>query len=599
MTAPSWDLSFAYSSLSGDDYQADIEQAKSLIHAISEIHPSSVTECQRVLALGEQADSLVWSLSTYANCLASVDATNQDATLVISKLSALGAELNQAMEPAKNLLVVCDDAFFEAVLDGNDEKGARSRFRFPLSQKRKLKDTLLSVEEEQLLSAMNVNGTAAWGRLYDNLTGTMTTTLKFDDGSEETLGLSQAASILYGPDRKRREPAWNAIADAMKTNQTSFAAILNALSGSRLTEYQKRSKKTQVHFLDPALHDGRIVRETLDALMSVAKEQRHVGQEAGLAMAKLLGTDTLKPWDELASMPSLSDSQGETYSFDQGIAIIRKAFADVDPEMAEFVDMMVENNLIDAAPQPNKQPGAYCTEFFKTRTPMVFMTWGESMSDVVTLAHELGHAYHSWVLRDLSIDESNYPMTLAETASIFAENIVRDALFKEAKQDSDKLAMLWEEAQSALALMINIPVRFEFEKAFYEQRKDGELSADKLSALMSEKWSEWYGDTMKETNEMFWASKLHFSIADLSFYNYPYLFGYLFSKGVYAQRSVKGDSFYADYKALLRDTGSMTAEEVVEKHLGVDIRKPDFWSQSVDQVAEQVKLFNELIEAIK
>ncbi len=220
------------------------------------------------------------------------------------------------------------------------------------------------------------------------------------------------------------------------------------------------------------------------------------------------------------------------------------------------------------------------------------------MSDVLTLAHELGHAFHNWVMRDMPLVRSEYPMTLAETASIFAENIVRDALLEKAENDRDKLMMLWEEAQATLALMINIPVRYEFEKVFYEQRQQGEFTPpDQFRELMAATWREWYGEAMDETNDMFWASKLHFSIPELSFYNYPYLFGYLFSKGVYAQRAVKGKQFYADYKALLRDTGSMTAEEVVQKHLGMDIRQPEFWQQSVDMVSAQIKEFERLIEA--
>ena len=294
-------------------------------------------------------------------------------------------------------------------------------------------------------------------------------------------------------------------------------------------------------------------------------------------------------------MPDLSGGEGSSYSFEQGIDIIREAFADVDQEMADFVDMMVENKLIDAAPQPNKRLGAYCTKFADSRTPLVFMTWGGSMSDVLTLAHELGHAFHNWVMKDMPLVQTRYPMTLAETASIFAENVVRDALMAKADSEQEKLLMLWEEAQSALALMVNIPVRYEFEKAYYEQRKDGEFTPDQLKTLMSETWQEWYGEAMDETNEMFWASKLHFSIAEISFYNYPYLFGYLFSKGVYAQREAKGDSFYTDYKALLRDTGSMTAEEVVEKHLGMDIRQPAFWQQSVDMVSKQIEEFESVI----
>ncbi|MFA0677709.1 M3 family metallopeptidase, partial [Vibrio sp. 10N.222.51.A6] len=401
-----------------------------------------------------------------------------------------------------------------------------------------------------------------WGRLYDNLTGSLKLSLKLN-GEDEALGFSQAASLLYGSEFDKQEPAWRAVQGAMETHQESFASILNALAGWRLTENKKRSKISDVHFLDPSLHASRIVPETLDTMMSVAKANRAVGQKAGLLMARVHGLDEMKPWNHLAAMPPLGDAESKVYLFDEAIEVIKTAFAEVNPEMADFVALMVENGWIDAAPAANKRLGAYCTKFAATRTPLVFMTWSGSRSDLMTLAHELGHAFHNWVMKDMPLCQTRYPMTLAETASIFAENIVRDHLLKQAQTRNEKLEMLWEELSSSLALMVNIPVRFEFEKAFYEQREKGELTAQQLCDLMETTWKEWYGAAMTEADPYFWASKLHFSISQVSFYNYPYLFGYLFSKGVYAQRDAKGEQFYGDYVSLLRDTGSMMAEEVV------------------------------------
>lgn len=152
-----------------------------------------------------------------------------------------------------------------------------------------------------------------------------------------------------------------------------------------------------------------------------------------------------------------------------------------------------------------------------------------------------------------------------------------------------------EELSSAYALLVNIPVRYQFEKHFYQQRQEGELSADQLCQLMDETWREWYGDSMSESDPYFWASKLHFSISEVSFYNYPYLFGYLFRKGVYAQRESKGSRFYPDYVQLLRDTGSMMAEDVVERHLAMDLTQADFWRQSLQMVEDKVSQFEALL----
>ncbi|MGF1723990.1 M3 family oligoendopeptidase [Photobacterium nomapromontoriensis] len=593
MKTPSWDLSIAYQDLDDPKIQQDIADVEAKLPQLSALATTEISSLAAAVALFEALNVKLYTLSTYSTCLLSVNASDTGAKKLQGVVNTLFSKLEQAMTPYEQAIVNLDEPAFCSLLDSGIDS-----WSFTLLRKRLLKNRQLSISEEQLITALSQDGLLAWGRLYDSITGSLKVTLAMPDGSEEAMGLSQAASILYGPDTARREPAWQAVAGAMTTHQESFAAILNAIAGSRLTEYEKRSHSEPVHFLDASLHGSCIEQATLDAMMEVTKANRQTGQKAGLLMAKLFGTEKLKPWDEQASMPPLAGGEGQTYSFDEGIAIIREAFAGVDPEMAEFVDMMVDKQLIDAAPQPNKRLGAYCTKFADSRTPLVFMTWGGSMSDVLTLAHELGHAFHNWVMRDMPIMQTKYPMTLAETASIFAENVVRDALMAKAENEQDKLSMLWEEAQSALALLVNIPVRYEFEKAFYEQRPDGEFTADQFKALMSETWRDWYGEAMDETNDMFWASKLHFSIAEVSFYNYPYLFGYLFSKGVYAQRDAKGASFYDDYKALLRDTGSMTAEEVVEKHLGMNIRQPEFWQQSIDMVSKQIDEFDVLLNKL-
>jgi oligoendopeptidase F len=601
MTTPSWDLSIAYSGFDDLKIEQDISAVQHSLRFLEKKAEQlcSVSVLQQALISKESAMTLLATLGTFAMCHESVDAKDTVAKQLSGRINRLSSALTQAFSPYQDKLIHCDTNFLAQVLADTSV----APHAFLIKDQRELVDSRLSVKEEQLITAMSVDGKDAWGRLYSNITGSMQVTLKLADGTTEILGFSQAASILYGADRKRREPAWRAIQVAMAENQESFSAILNALSGWRLTEYSKRSHTKPMHFLDPSLHANRIEQATLESMLAVAKKNRAVGQKAGRLMAKMFATSSLKPWDQLAAMPPLmiagnnagNSAVVKTYSFAEAIEIIKEAFTGVDPAMGSFVDTMVTNNWIDAAPQPNKRLGAFCTKFAGTRTPLVFMTWGGSMSDVITLAHELGHAFHNWVMQDMPLCETRYPMTLAETASIFAENIVRDSLFEKASSNEQRIEMLWQEISSALALLVNIPVRFEFEKKLYEQRQNNELTAEQLCNLMADTWQEWYGDAMTEVDEYFWASKLHFSIAGLSFYNYPYLFGYLFSKGVYAQRAVKGEQFYGDYVALLRDTGRMKAEDVVRKHLNLDLTQADFWQQSLDMVSEQIDKFEALL----
>lgn len=594
MTAPSWDLSIAYQDLNDTKIEQDIDLIRQCIQALG-IHVDnreSPSVTQNAIQTSEAAGKLLATINTFAHCHASIDASNDDAKSLIGRVAKLNSELSQAFAPYENTLTVAPESFITDVL--THPSGDVYGQAFQIECARKQAATKLSVAEEQLLTAMQVDGRDAWGRLYDNITGSLQVTL--EDGQGSKVGFSHAASLLYGTDFASQEPAWRGIQAAMKANQESFAAILNALAGWRLTEYQKRSKLTDVHFLDASLHESRIESSTLDTMMMTAKANRSIGQKAGLLMARVHGLQEMRPWNHLAGMPSITNAEPKVYAFDEAIEIIRTAFAQVDGEMAEFVDVMVENGWIDAQPTENRRLGAYCTKFAATRSPLVFMTWGGSRSDLLTLAHELGHAFHNWVMRDMPLCQTRYPMTLAETASIFAENIVRDYLLAQVSSREEKLEMLWEELTSCYALMVNIPVRFEFEKAFYNQRSQGELSPTQLCELMSETWQEWYGDSMSEPDPYFWASKLHFSISEVSFYNYPYLFGYLFSIGVYAQRERKGDQFYSDYVSLLRDTGSMMAEEVVEKHLGMDLSQADFWQQSIDRVKTKIDEFESLLD---
>ncbi|MFM2589794.1 M3 family oligoendopeptidase [Vibrio sp. TBV020] len=594
MTAPSWNLSIAYQNLEDPKIEQDIGLIKQCIEVLV-LHVdncNAVNVMQNAIQTSEAAGKLLATVNTFAQCHASIDATNSQAKALIGRIAKLNSELTQAFTPYENALTVAPDSFINDVL--SHDSGDVSGQAFQIECTRKIAATKLSVAEEQLLTAMQVDGRDAWGRLYDNITGSLQVTLQ--DGQQTKVGFSQAASTLYGTDFEGQEPAWRGIQSAMQDNQESFAAILNALAGWRLTEYQKRSKITDVDFLDPSLHESRIQVSTLNAMMETAKANRDVGQKAGQLMARVHGLQQMRPWNHLAGMPSLTDAEPKVYSFDEAIEIIYAAFNQVEPEMASFVTRMVENGWIDAEPTENRRLGAYCTKFAATRTPLVFMTWGGSRSDLLTLAHEIGHAFHNWVMRDMPLCQTRYPMTLAETASIFAENIVRDYLLEQVSSREEKLEMLWEELSSCYALMINIPVRFEFEKRFYEQRSNGELSAPELCDLMSETWTEWYGESMSEPDPYFWASKLHFSISEVSFYNYPYLFGYLFSIGVYAQRESKGEAFYADYVNLLRDTGSMMAEEVVAKHLGMDLSQADFWQQSIDRVKAKIDEFELLLD---
>ncbi|MCO4794872.1 MAG: M3 family oligoendopeptidase [Bacteriovoracaceae bacterium] len=524
-------------------------------------------------------------ISAFASFKTSTEADHKQGKELASKTQKLFSELSKAQKPLSLFILRSPDNFFNNFID--DEKVIETKFTW--EHQRSENDFLLSVNEEILSTGLSIDGLHAWGKLYSEIAGNMT--VKVDD---KEMGLAEASSILRGPDRIARKSAWQGVNEAWTTYQDSSAAALNAINGWRHEMNRTRSSKRELHYLDKSCHQSRITRKTLSSLMDTTYEQRNVGQRALKGMAKVIGVDKLGPWDILAPCPSKGDAT-KPISFPDAIDLIANAFSKFSPDMGEFAHMMSEKRWIDSLPTPKRSPGAYCGGFGKLREPRVFMTYTGTMGNVLTLAHELGHAYHNWVMKDLPLAETRYSMTLAETASIFAETLVKDALLKECKTDEEKLNILWQDAESAGALLINIPARFDFEKSMVEERLIKNVPAEELKVMMNGAWEKWYGDTLTEYDSMFWASKLHFSISSFGFYNYPYLFGYLFSLGIYAQKEKYGEGFPDLYKAILRDTGKMTAEDLIKKHLDQNIESPDFWKDSLSIVEKSITDFEGLI----
>lgn len=242
--------------------------------------------------------------------------------------------------------------------------------------------------------------------------------------------------------------------------------------------------------------------------------------------------------------------------------------------------------------------------FAKSRTPRVYLSdYNGGAQLLLTLAHELGHAFHSWQMRDLPEAQLSYPMNLAETASIFFETVVGNKLFAKAATPAERFSILWGDAENAATFLLNIPARFRFEEELCERRKAGKLSVDDLDDAMVRAWQRYYGDALAGTDKagVFSQSKLHFYLTGISFYNWPYSFGYLFALGVYAEYergNGEGVAFSKMYRALLRDTGRMDAEGVVEKHLGGRIDDEEFWMRAIAVAEGKVGMLEEVAREV-
>ena len=526
-----------------------------------------------------------WNIAVLAACTGSQDARDPLAKQLASRARALNADLFKTLAPIEDLMLGLPEAEFGQLMQ--DPLLGEEEYR--LRHERRLQDQRLPVEAEQLVIGLGTDGLHAWGNLYNDLVGKIRVQVA---GQER--GLAEASNLLSSPDRAQRKEAFDAISAGWEGEQETVAAILNALNGWRLELSRQRGRVRTLDALDLSCHQSHIERATLDTLMRETWQARHLGQRALGLMARRLGIEELGPEDLFAPPPA---SSHRSIPFEEAIEIIALAFAGFDPEMGAFARMMAERGWIDAAPTPNRRTGAYCTKFADPVEPRVFITYAGTMDNVITLAHELGHAWHNWLIRDLPMSQRSYPMTLAETASIFAETLVRSALFEQARSAEERQAIAWAEADGAATFLVNIPARFDFEQALVAEREQGYVSSARLKALTDEAWGRWYEKSLGRYHPMFWAAKAHFSIAGFGFYNYPYLFGYLFSLGVYQQlmsRKGAGEANVAEaYRALLRDTGRMSAEDLVAKHLGQDIREAAFWQGSLALVAAAVDRFEQ------
>lgn len=265
--------------------------------------------------------------------------------------------------------------------------------------------------------------------------------------------------------------------------------------------------------------------------------------------------------------------------------------------MGDFIRMALDKRWVEAEDRTGKAAGGWCSRIPIRKETRIFMTFTGTFDGLSTLAHELGHAYHGFVLKDRPPFAQTYPMNLAETASIFNELRVTDAALAASSGSDEKLMLLDQKLQNAFVYFCNIHARYLFDSRFYEQRKGGLLSKDRLSEMMLEAQEDAFMGMLDEKegyHPLFWASKLHFYITGSPFYNFPYTFGFLFASGVYDRALKEGPSFPEKYRDLLADTGSMTTEEVAEKHLGVDLTKDEFWRDAVARSLADVDDFVKL-----
>jgi oligoendopeptidase F len=305
-------------------------------------------------------------------------------------------------------------------------------------------------------------------------------------------------------------------------------------------------------------------------------------------------------WYDLGAPLDLFNA--EKLSWESAKAMVSASFARAYPALGDFFQrQVIDKNWVDWEPRAGKRPGGFCTSSMLSKESRIFMTYNESLGDVLTLAHEAGHAYHGFLMRDVRPFARGYPMTLAETASTFGEQVLMNGFLEDpAASDRQRAQILDIEVGHGAVYLLDIPVRYEFEKAFYEERTANPVSISRLKKLMVDTQRRVVGEVLEAGGEdpYFWASKLHFYITGITFYNFPYTFGYLLSRGLYGAFKKIGASFLPQYEEFLRLAGSDTAENVVRQTVGENIEKADFWAEAIRSLEEPLQRLQALASKV-
>lgn len=628
---PDWDLGSIYPDINSEKYKSDLAKLTEGIKTLKALNDQTENpdqknhlNIQNWIADFFKADDILGplanTLAAYSYSIYSVDTTSK----------SLLDNLNQ-VESLTDQYEIQLNRFSHTVAKN---RGILSEFYVNFPQYRKyefsinemLEDDIhtLSPELERIIAKLQQTGGRAWDRLHEQLISNL-------KDPETGKLFNELRNDAYSPDARLRKESWQKEIALLKQNEIAFAASLNNLKGETLSLLEERSWNCAI---DRALSSSRMKKETLDALIAAIEESlpqwrkylkakaeylknhnatasTNCDKEKGLAFYDLFapldgnttsdGNTNTAGQTETGCNTNTSDSTNnraaseesllsKNWTFEEARDYIIKEFTSFSPVMGDFAKNAFDKNWIDARVHPGKVGGAYCQDFYVQKESRVLSNFTGAFSDIITLAHELGHAFHFFCIKDKDYRNANYPMTLAETASTFAETIVKQDILKTASKE-DRIKILELDLQDTCQVLVDILCRFYFERSVFEERQNGELTSEDFCRLMADAQERSYGDGLSaQRHEYMWAVKSHYYSVDLDFYNFPYAFGQLFAAGLYSRYKKEGKAFVDIYCNLLSDTGSMSCEDLCFK-AGFDITKKDFWKSGIDFYINEIEQF--------
>ncbi|PHV70072.1 oligoendopeptidase F [Sporanaerobium hydrogeniformans] len=586
-----WSLKELYTSFEEEAFKADMKKLDELIaqnkkwveeHTVN--HENEKQKLEEYITLTKELLMVHEKLSNFASLTVSIESQNETANKIdavleekISHLASSDAKMSKWISEIKEL---------EGQIAESD---LLKEHAFYLHEAVKAHKHMLSEKEEAILARMQNTGSSAWVTYKNLLIATHKVELELK-GEKKELPLTEVLNLAYEDDKETRKKAYEAELASYKKIEEGVAAALNAIKGEVLTITQLRKYTSP---LEMTLEESRMDRETLDAMLEAIKEKLPSFRKYLRAKAKKLGYEGGLPFYELYA--PVVDKEMK-FPYEKGTAFVEKNFYTFSKNLGDFAKYAIEHQWIDVMPKAGKVGGAFCAAVHSIGESRVMLNYGNNLSDVVTMAHELGHGFHDHCLKNESILNINLPMSLAETASNFCETIIKKAALEEADKE-ERLAILETEISDSTQVIVDIYSRFLFESAVFDERKKGPLSVKEINEYMLEAQKEAYGEGLDSNylHPYMWTWKPHYYYADANFYNFPYAFGLLFAKGLYNEYLKDKEGFPERYEHLLEVTGKMSVKDVLGT-VNIDASDKNFWLGSLEIIEQEIEEFIQLIE---
>lgn len=581
-----WSLDVLYSGFEDEKFQSEFKQLDEFVEKFKNTAESLGTKdaqaaTKEALTLIEDYRKSFYRLASFCSLRQSADTNDGESVSYLGRLIQKNNDITPYSTAIDKYLANLPD--LDTVI-GDDEM--LQDYSYYLYEMQKSAKYLLSEEVETALGAMDMSGGNAWS----DLQGYLTSSVKVDYKGETTT-LSAIRNMAYDADPEVRKSAYEAELAAYEKIKDAICFSLNSIKMQDLTECKLRGHATP---LDKVLFNSKMQRATLDALLEAMKEYMPNFHRYLRAKAEALGHKNGLPWYDLFAPMGKSDKK---YTVEEAKAYLMNIFEKENPRLAEIVDRAFKENWIDFFPREGKVGGAFCAGLESEKEFRVLTNYDGSMSDIVTLAHELGHGYHNFMIFDNRPLNMEYSMPVAETASTFNENLVVNYAIKNAASDDEKLALLEGQLSDVTQIICDIYSRFLFESKVVNNRSENFMFADELCSIMLEAQKEAYGDGLDHNvlHPFMWVCKGHYYSAGLGFYNFPYAFGGLFARGLYAKFQQEGPAFLEKYNYMLKETPVRSVEDVA-KICDIDLTNKDFWLMSLHSYDEAIEEYKRLVK---